>query len=275
MKNLLLLAFVLSAQTAADPIVISAGAITIRQSEFEAALSTLPAEYQQYARGAGKRQFAEDYLRMRLLADAGMKSGLATDADIAKQVELMRQNLIANAHLKAIETDIDAFLRRKYGAGDVPDGKLYVRHILIGYHGSGVEQPGKPDLSVDEARAHAEALHAQILAGASFEELARKESYDTSAKDGGDLGVFIEGQQIPEFEKAVLAATPGKLAPVARTQFGFHIIRVEQRSAAGAGRPTDAQLKEERSAMLKAELAKLVARANPAYSDAYFGVKRN
>ena len=47
-----------------DPVIISAGDITIKQSEFEGALKTLPAEYQQYATGPGKRQFGEDYLRV-------------------------------------------------------------------------------------------------------------------------------------------------------------------------------------------------------------------
>lgn len=256
----------------ADPVIMSAGGITIRQSEFEQAITTLPASYQPYARGAGKRQFAEDYMRMRLLADAGTKAGLASDADVITQLELMRQNLIANAHLKAIEKEIDATLRQKYaGAGD---GRLYSRHILIGFQGSGVSQPGKPDLTAAEAKAKADALHAQILAGASFEELARKESYDSSASEGGDLGVFIQGQNIEEFEKAVLATPPGQLAPVTRSQFGYHVIRPERRGAGGAPLG-DVAMKAERKTLLDAALARLVASASPFYSDAYFGVKKD
>ena len=45
----------------------------IKQSEFESALKSLPAEYQQYASGPGKKQFAEDYLRMKMLASEGTK----------------------------------------------------------------------------------------------------------------------------------------------------------------------------------------------------------
>lgn len=258
----------------ADPVIMSAGAITVRQSEFEQAITTLPADYQPYARGAGKRQFAEDYLRMRLLADAGAQAGRASDRDVVVQLELMRLNLIANAQLRAIERDIDATLRQKYRASGASDGRLYARHILIGFHGSGVSQPDKPDLTVDEARARAEALHAQILAGASFEELARKESYDSSARDGGDLGAFVQGQMVEEFEKAVLATPPGQLAPVTRTQFGYHVIRTERRGAGGAP-PSDAALKEERKTLLDAALARLVAGASPIYNDAYFGAKKN
>ena len=267
----------LAAETAqsADPVIMSAGGIIVRQSEFEHAISTLPADYQPYARGAGKRQFAQDYLRMLLLADAGKKAGLATDDDVMRQLEMMRSNLIANAHLKTIEREIDSSLRQKYEPGVAAAGKLYSRHILIGFKGSGVAQPGRPELTEEQARAKAEALHAQISAGANFEEIARKESDDTwSGEKGGDLGEFIRGQHVQEFETAILAAPVDKLAPVARTPFGYHIIRVERRGAAG-GQANEGAMKAERKALLDAALAKLLADAKPSYSDAYFAVKKN
>src|SRR5215211_5425897 len=74
------------AAPAADPVIVAAGGVSIRQSEFESALKSLPAEYQQYAAGPGKRQFAEDYLRMKMLAAEGMKNGLDKDPEVVKQI---------------------------------------------------------------------------------------------------------------------------------------------------------------------------------------------
>ena len=68
----------------ADPVIMTAGTVTIRQSEFEAALKTLPAEYQSMLQQpAGRKQFADDFLRMRLLAAEGAKAGLQNDPDVA------------------------------------------------------------------------------------------------------------------------------------------------------------------------------------------------
>src|SRR5438105_15822595 len=65
-----------------DPVIISAGTVAIHKSEFEAAVKTLPAEYQQYAMGPGKKQFAEDYLRMKLLAAEGFKNGIDKSPEV-------------------------------------------------------------------------------------------------------------------------------------------------------------------------------------------------
>ena len=264
MLALSLSAATLSAQSVADPIVMSAGGVTIRQSEFERALATLPADYQEYARGAGKRQFAEDYLRMRLLADAGMKAGLATDPGVVRELEMMRNNIIANAHLKTIEKSL---------AASAPAETLNAKHILIAFASSDAAQPGKPPLTEAQARAKAEMLHVRITGGADFGEIAKKESDDVgSAAGGGDLGEFVQGRLIEEFERAILAATPGRMSPVTRTRYGYHIILVEKRAATG---PARALSKEELQTLLSAELAKLVANAKPVYSDAYFGVKKD
>src|ERR1041384_3658090 len=102
-----------------DPVIISAGDIAIKQSEFESALKTLPAEYQQYAMGPGKRQFGEDYLRMKMLAAQGAKAGLDKDPAVLQQLALMRENLIANAELGRIDKSIaisDDDLKKAYEA---------------------------------------------------------------------------------------------------------------------------------------------------------------
>src|ERR1700737_4352118 len=90
----------------ADPVIISGGTVAIKKSEFEAAVKTLPAEYQQYAIGPGKKQFAEDYLRMKLLASEGMKAGLDKTPEVTRQLELMKENLGATEELQKMENGI-------------------------------------------------------------------------------------------------------------------------------------------------------------------------
>ena len=218
--------------TNADPIVVSSGDVTIRQSEFEAALKTLPAEYQQYAFGPGRKQFAEDFLRMKILAAEGMKNGLDKDPSVQQQLALMRENLVANAQLAKIDKSIvvsDADAKKEYEANKKEYEQVTARHILIAFKGSPAVQKGKKELTEAEAKAKAEEIRAKLVAGGNFDELAKKESDDVgSGSRGGQLGPFGRGQMVPEFEEAAFAAKVGDITPVVRTQYGYHIIKVEK-----------------------------------------------
>jgi parvulin-like peptidyl-prolyl isomerase len=80
-------------------------------------------------------------------------------------------------------------------------------------------------------RAHAEQLRSEILGGAKFEEVAKRESSDTlSGANGGDLGKGPKGRFVPEFEKAMDALKPGEISAPVLTQFGYHLIRVDSRA---------------------------------------------
>lgn len=263
------------AAQAADPIVIAAGDISVRQSEFESAIASLPAEYQQYASGAGKRSFAEDYLRMKLLAAQGAKAGLDKDPQVIAQLNLMRENLIANAQLQRIEKSIavtDEELRKKYDEQKAQYEQVKARHILIAFKGSPAAQEGKPELTEEQAKAKAEELRNQIVAGANFEELAKKESDDVgSGARGGDLGEFSRGQMVPEFEKAAFEAKVGEVTPVVRTQFGYHIIKVEAHGSTPFEQVKPMLERTERQTRLQARLDELKNSTKATYNDAYFG----
>lgn len=83
--------------------------------------------------------------------------------------------------------------------------------------------------AIAAARARAEALLAEIKAGASFEEMAREHSDDSgSARSGGDLGFFGRGAMVGEFEDTVFSMAPGELRGPVQSPFGFHLIRVDQ-----------------------------------------------
>ncbi len=264
-----------AATTQADPIVIAAGDIAVRQSEFESALSTLPAEYQQYASGAGKRQFAEDYLRMKMLAAEGLKGGLDKDPNVLRQLALMKENLIAQAQLEKIEQGItisDEDLKKQYDAQKDQYEQVKARHILVAFKGSPAAQEGKPELTEEQAKAKAEELRKQIVAGAKFEEIAQKESDDVgSGSRGGDLGEFGRGQMVPEFEKAAFEAKVGEVTPVVRTQFGYHIIKVDSHGSTPFEQVKPALEQNERRTRVQATLEAMKNSAKPTYNDAYFG----
>jgi peptidyl-prolyl cis-trans isomerase D len=81
------------------------------------------------------------------------------------------------------------------------------------------------------ARAKATALREEIVKGAKFEDVAKRESVDTiSGQNGGDLGKGGRNRFVPEFEKAAYALKPGELSQPVLTPFGFHLIRVDSKS---------------------------------------------
>ena len=259
---------------AADPVVISAGTVTIKQSEFESALKTLPAEYQQYAMGAGKKQFAEDYLRMKMLAAEGMKNGLDKKPEVVQQLSLMRENLVAQAQLQKIEEGIklsDDDLKKVYESGKNEYEQVKAKHILIAFKGSPAAQQGKPELTEEQAKAKAEELRAKIVGGASFDELAKTESDDTgSGSRGGDLGEFSRGQMVPEFEKAAFEAKVGDVTPVVRTQFGYHIIKVEEHGHTPFEQVKPMLERNERQQRLQKTLEAMKETAKPTFNETYF-----
>lgn len=111
------------------------------------------------------------------------------------------------------------------GADQVPgiaDGhivqQIHARHILIK-----VNQL----VSADEAKRKLIDLKQRIQNNsATFEELAKTFSNDTSANRGGDLGWIYPGDTVPEFEKALVSLHPGEISEPVETQFGFHLIQV-------------------------------------------------
>jgi len=258
----------------ADPVIITAGDIKIRQSEFEAAIQTLPDQYRQFATGTGRKQFAEDFLRMKILASEGFRNNLQNDADVVKQLNLMRENLVASAEVKKIEASLprsDADLKKTYDESKKDYEQVTARHILIAFKGSPAAQPGKKELTEDEAKAKAEDIRKQLTAGADFAEMAKKESDDTgSGSRGGDLGTFGHGQMVPEFEAAAFETKVGELSPVVRTQYGFHILKVEKRDLTPYESVKPGLEKNLRQKKLQEAIEALKDKAKPTYSEAYF-----
>ena len=107
-----------------------------------------------------------------------------------------------------------------------------VRHILVRFKGSPVAlRKGQAELSIEQARARADALRARLAGGADFAALAKAESDDTgSAANGGLVGIINRGGTAAAFEEAAFSLPVGEISKVVRTEYGFHILRVEQRT---------------------------------------------
>ena len=143
-----------------------------------------------------------------------------------RDVDLLVGNASDFARSAAIS---DAQLQRAYQ--DNMDNyrqpeKVQVRHILI-------KTQGKPKEELPKLKAKAEDLLKQLHSGADFADLAKKNSEDPgSAVKGGELGPIVRGQTVPNFEKAAFSLKPGDLSDLVETEYGYHILQVEAKTAA-------------------------------------------
>src|SRR5271168_184570 len=140
-------------------------------------------------------------------------------------VNQIRQNLqISDDQLKAqYQKNIQDY--------EVPN-RVHVEHILL-------MTVGKPDAEVEEIKKKAQDIQSQAKKGANFEDLAKKYSEDGgtpgnpgSRDKGGDLGWIVQGQTVPEFEKAAFSLPKGSISDLIKKQYGFHIIKIIDKEAA-------------------------------------------
>jgi peptidyl-prolyl cis-trans isomerase C len=181
---------------------------------------------------------------VRLLVQEANKAGIEKDPDVQKQLTRLKEGLLFQAYLsKQIAPQItEASLKAAYDkyVKDFPKDlkETRARHILV----------------KDESTA--KSLIKQLQGGADFLKLARENSLDPGSKnDGGDLGFFTAETMLPAFSEAADKLKPGEFSkePV-KTEFGFHIIRVEDRRTQ---RPKSFdEMKPELAAKLQDEAAK-------------------
>jgi parvulin-like peptidyl-prolyl isomerase len=143
----------------------------------------------------------------------GEKKGLEQGVDKKQQVRL--QVLLQHARLLAQKYALEN-LKTKMEASDQEVTAYLAAH---------------PEMDSDKKqREQATEVLKRVRAGEDFAKLAKEFSIDPGSKDkGGDLGWFGSGQMVPEFDKAVSAMKPGEISDLVQSQFGYHIIKLEEK----------------------------------------------
>ncbi len=206
-----------SAQDSADdPLVATVNGEQVFRSEVLETAKTLPPQYQAQLDQIFPA-LVERVIDFRLLAAAAEAADLADDPEVVRRVAELRRNVVREVYLeRTVEARItDEALRGQYDAflaANPPKPEVSARHILL----------------AEDAQAK-EAIVA-LDGGADFAELARERSTGPSGPNGGDLGFFTKEQMVPEFAEAAFTMAPGSYSeePV-KTQFGWHVIKVEER----------------------------------------------
>ena len=125
-------------------------------------------------------------------------------------------------NVKVREREVRRYYK-KYTDNYVTPPEVKARHILLKL------VPDAPENEQQEKREQLNKLLAEIKAGSSFEELAKKHSEDGTSADGGDLGWFKPGEMVPAFESAAFALEAGQVSEIVQSPFGLHLIKVEER----------------------------------------------
>ncbi|MGA9506716.1 MAG: peptidyl-prolyl cis-trans isomerase [Terriglobales bacterium] len=167
------------------------------------------------------------------------------------------------------DQDLQAYYDQHREEYRVPE-QVKVSHILIK---TPLPAPGakQDDKAIADARAKAEEVLKEVKAGGDFAKLAEKNSDDPgSAKNGGDLGWIGRGRTVPEFEKAAFSLGKGQTSDLVKSNYGFHIIRVEDKQSAHL--KTLAEVKSEIEEKVKQQKT---AHATEAAANALLGQARN
>jgi peptidyl-prolyl cis-trans isomerase C len=198
-----------------DPVAARVNGFEIRQSDLAAAEDEFGANLPE---GAARRDALIGYYTdLILLARAAEEKGMGSTTEFAKKLQFAKAKLLMETLLKAeAKTAVtEEALRKVYDQAVKEMGKeeeVHARHILL--------------KTEDEAKA----VLAELKKGGDFEKLAKEKSTDPSAKtNGGDLGFFGKGQMVPEFADAAFKLEKGGLSEPVKSQFGWHVIRSEDK----------------------------------------------
>lgn len=209
-----------AAAPAGDPVLARVDGLEIRQSDLEAEVRRLPDELRNMPLQILQPLLLDQMITQKAIVAAARARGLDRDAEVVQRLRRAEEETLQQALLlREVQPLLsEEALRARFAreaASRPAEEEVRARHILVS-----TEQ---------EARA---ALAEVSRPGADFAEVARRRSSGPGSREGGDLGFFKRGDMIPEFEQAAFALQPGQIsADPVRTQFGWHVIRVEERRA--------------------------------------------
>jgi peptidyl-prolyl cis-trans isomerase C len=200
-----------------DPVIARANGVDIRQSDLAFADEEIGGNVPAQMTPEQKREYLITYITdVIVLAQAAEQQRLSDKPEVQRQVAFERNKVLMEALLrnagKAALTD-DA-MHKVYDEAVkkmTNEEEVHARHILVA--------------SEDEAKA----IVAQLKGGADFAAIAKEKSKDPGAANGGDLGYFTKDQMVPEFAEAAFKLDKGQISDPVHSQFGWHIIKVEDK----------------------------------------------
>ncbi|MEH2473890.1 peptidyl-prolyl cis-trans isomerase C [Nitrobacteraceae bacterium AZCC 2161] len=211
----LLASFPVYAQDA-NPVLAKVNGAEIRQSDVAIAEEELGPSLAQMDPATKKDNVLSFLIDMKIVAKAAEDKKVADREDFKTRLAFARNRLLMDNLLasegKAATTEENMKKVYEDAAKQITgEAEVHARHILV------------------ETEADAKAVQDELKKGADFAELAKKKSKDPGAADGGDLGFFTKDQMVPEFSAVAFALEPGKISDPVKSQFGWHIIKVEEK----------------------------------------------
>ncbi|RTL53742.1 MAG: peptidylprolyl isomerase [Bradyrhizobiaceae bacterium] len=200
----------------ANAVVAKVNGSEIRQSDVTAAESELGPSLAQMDPAARRDAIITFLIDLKIVAKAAEDKKIADTPEFKQKMAFLRSrvlmdNLLAQEGKAAVN---DASMKKVYeeAAKQITgEEEVHARHILV------------------DTEDQAKEVIAELKKGADFAELAKKKSKDPGASDGGDLGFFTKDQMVPEFSAAAFALKPGEISEPVKSQFGWHVIKVEEK----------------------------------------------
>ncbi len=189
---------------------------TVMLGDLIAIRRQLPQQYQQLPDQALFQGILEQLIDQTLLAEAAREAGIDERPAVAVQLRTQERAILADAYLaeqaleRVSEEEIGTLYQERHVEGE-PVEEVNAAHILV------------------ESEETAEELRAELDAGADFAELAEEHGTDGTASRGGELGWFTRDQMVPAFADKVFAMEPGSIAGPVETDFGYHLIKLNER----------------------------------------------
>jgi peptidyl-prolyl cis-trans isomerase C len=218
----------LRAQTAGDdPLLAKVDGVEIHQSDL--ALAEEEAGQIPPMSPDAKRDYLVAFLTdMVLVSQDAEKKKIGDTAAFKKKLAFARNKVLMSALLESTgkEALTDAAMRQVYDdavkqMGD--EKEVHARHILI-------RAPAGDEAAGKAAEAKIKAVIERLKNGEDFAKVAQEVTEDPSGKaNGGDLGFFSKEQMVPEFANVAFALEPGKISEPVKTQFGWHVIKTEEK----------------------------------------------
>ena len=199
-----------------DKVLAKVNGSEIRQSDVALAVEELGPSLAQMDPATKDENVLAFLIDMKIVAKAAEDKKIQDNDDFKKRLAFTRNRLLMDSLLASegkAATNDEAMKKVYEEASKQISGEQEVRarHILV------------------ETEDEAKAIEEELKKGADFAELAKKKSKDPGASDGGDLGFFTKEQMVPEFSAAAFALEPGKISDPVKSQFGWHVIKVEEK----------------------------------------------